>query len=340
MAIDPTKTKIIKQLKHESPLISCRFDPTGKYVFFGAQDNRIWRWDPTADSKKDFVGHDSWIRSIVFSNDGMTLITGGYDGRLIWWEANAEEPKPIRTVDAHKGWIRAAAVSPDGQLVATVGDDLFLRLWNLSDGSLVREITGKHERYIYNVAFHPDGKQIVTGDLMGKLNHWNVETGEFVRDMTVEALSKYDKGFRAQIGGFRALEFNTDGTVLACAGITDVTNAFAGVGQPLIELWDWKEAKQLSQHRSKGKSEGVAWGVAVHPENFTIGILGGRAGGIMFFWKPDSKDEFHQFKLPDSARDLDLHPDGVQLVTAHYDKHVRISSMDPPEEPKPEEAKE
>ena len=60
----------------------------------------------------------------------------------------------------------------------------------------------------------------------------------------------------------------------------------------------------------------------------------------MFFWKPDSKDEFHQFKLPDSARDLDLHPDGVQLVTAHYDKHVRISSMDPPEEPKPEEAKE
>ena len=36
--IDVTKTHIAKELKHDSPIISCRFDPTGKYLFAGAQD--------------------------------------------------------------------------------------------------------------------------------------------------------------------------------------------------------------------------------------------------------------------------------------------------------------
>ena len=34
MKIEPAKTHIVKELKHASPLISCRFDPQGKAVFF------------------------------------------------------------------------------------------------------------------------------------------------------------------------------------------------------------------------------------------------------------------------------------------------------------------
>jgi len=33
------------------------------------------------------------------------------------------------------------------------------------------------------------------------------------------------------------------------------------------------------------------------------------------------------FALPNLARDMDLHPDGVQVATAHYDKHVRITRL-------------
>ena len=31
--------------------------------------------------------------------------------------------------------------------------------------------------------------------------------------------------------------------------------------------------------------------------------------------------------LPNLAREMDLHPDGVQVATAHYDKHVRITKL-------------
>ena len=70
--VDAAKTHLVKELKHDSPLISCRFDPTGKYVFFGSQDYKVWRWQWQADSKVAFEGHDSWVRAIGFSTDEWT----------------------------------------------------------------------------------------------------------------------------------------------------------------------------------------------------------------------------------------------------------------------------
>ncbi|OYW17381.1 MAG: hypothetical protein B7Z55_12630, partial [Planctomycetales bacterium 12-60-4] len=183
MSADPVQTHVAQQLKHDAPLIACRFDPTGRFVFAGAQDNKVLRWDLMTEGKTNLPAHDSWVRSFGFSTAGDVLVTGGYDGRLVWWPAAAEAPpaapaaegqpaplpelKPVRVVDAHAGWIRAVAVSPDGQFLASCGNDLKVKLWQMSDGSFVREFAG-HERHIYNVAFHPSGQRLVSGDLMGK----------------------------------------------------------------------------------------------------------------------------------------------------------------------------
>lgn len=326
VTVDATKTHIVRELKHDSPIVSCRFDPTGNLAFFGGQDNRVWRWQWTRDAKTELVGHDSWVRAIAFRSDGQVLITGGYDGRLIWWPATAETPQPTRIVDTHGGWIRAIAVSPDGSLIASVGNDHLVKLWSMKDGSLVRKMTG-HECHIYNVVFHPDGQSLVTGDLKANLIHWEVATGAEVRRLKAESLYKYDGGFRADIGGFRGLTFSPDGQRLAGSGITNVTNAFAGVGNPAIVVFDWPSGEQQIQHESKGKLRGVAWGVAIHPQGFTIGISGGGGGGYLLFWNPDQINEFHQLKLPNTARDLDLSPDNLHLLTAHFDGHVRVSRM-------------
>ena len=64
-----------------------------------------------------------------------------------------------------------------------------------------------------------------------------------------------------------------------------------------------------------------------HRYNFVIGISGGGGGGFLLFWKPDGKEEFHQVKFPNNARDLDLASDGLHVVTGHYDKHIRISML-------------
>jgi WD40 repeat protein len=328
---DPTKTHVAETLKHTSPLIACRFDPTGKFVFAGAEDGRVWRFTLEGGAKTEFAGHESWIRAIAFSPDGKTLVTGGYDGRLAWSAADAESPaenkpvEPLRAMEAHDGWIRAIAVSPDGALLASVGNDLVVRLCNMSDGAPIAELRG-HESHIYNVAFHPAGKHLVSGDLKGNFLVWELQSSKELRRFAEPLLHKYDPTFWADIGGPRGMAFNGDGTLLAACGITNVSNAFAGVGNPTVVVFDWSTGERKIQHLGKGDPRGTAWGVAFHPDGFTIAASGG-SGGFLHFWKPDEKEDFHQVKLPDTGRDLALHPDGITLATCHANQTLVISKM-------------
>ncbi len=324
--VDATKTHVVKELKHGNPLISCRFDPTGRYVFYGAQDYQVWRWDTKENKKVALQGTDAWVRGIAFSRDGSQVITAGYDGRLVWWPTTDATPKPLHTVAAHQGWVRAIAVSPDGTLLASVGNDKLVKLWKMADGSPVRTMPG-HQHHVYNVAFHPDGKRLVTGDLKCHLFEWDAATGKAGRRYQAKSLYKYDGGFKADIGGVRAIDFSQDGTQLAISGITNVTNAFACVGNPSVVIFDWKTAKETTKHLAKAKPRAVAWGLALHPTGITIGAAGGPGGGFLYFWKKGQANEFHQIKMKDSARDLHLSPDHLHLATAHYDGVVRISRM-------------
>ena len=70
--------------------------------------------------------------------------------------------------------------------------------------------------------------------------------------------------------------------------------------------------------------------VRYHPDGYLIGAIGGGAGGYFHFWKPDGATEFFQLKLPDTARDCDLHPDGLRLAAAHFDTRLRIYRMGDP----------
>lgn len=329
MPTDPTKARIEKTFAHDSPLMACRFDPTGRFVFAGAQDYRVWRWDIASGTKTPFVGHDSWVRSIAFDPKGETLITGGFEGKLIWWSATAEQPAPLRTIEAHAGWIRAIAVSRDGQLLASCGNDLVVRIWNLADGTKLQELRGL-ESHIYFGLFHPNNKEFVAGDLKANYVHWDAATGNVVRKFTTPALYKYDPGFLADIGGPHSMAFSEDGNTLACAGITNVSNAFAGVGNPAVVVLEWETLKEKVTHLSKGGVQGVCWGTALHPDGYTIGATGGPGGGHLFFWKPDQKDEFHSFNLGNTARDMSLHPDRSRVATAHFDKQLRITTLAPP----------
>jgi WD40 repeat protein len=356
MNADPAKAHVAADLVHGSPLIACRFDPSGRFVFAGAQDSLIVRWDLETKKKTELSGHESWPRALAFSpaisrgglapgspspavgggalppgspsNPGNSepgaspprLISGDYAGRLLWWKTDDETPAPQRTLDAHHGWVRGVAVSPDGQFAASCGNDLLVKLWRVDDGSLVRTYPG-HTSHVYNVAFHPSGARLASCDLKGELIDWEVESGKEVRRLKAAALHKYDPTFKADIGGARGLSFSHDGRFLAAAGIGNVSNAFAGVGDPLVVVWDWESESEPKTHKSKANLRGAAWNVAIHPQGFTVALSGGGGGGHLLFWKPGEEQEFHSFKLPNTARDMDLHPDGLRLATAHADGH-------------------
>jgi WD40 repeat protein len=325
--VEPSHTRQAGEWKHTSPLLCCRFHAAGAYVFAGAQDNTIQRWELAGGQKTELTGHKSWVRALAFVQKDNLLISGDYHGRVLWWPADSATPTPIRNIEAHRGWVRAVAVSSDGQLLATCGNDRLVKLWSAADGKLVRALAG-HDCHVYNVAFHPGGGRLVSADLKGVVQDWDLTKGRAERALDAGVLWKYDANFRADIGGVRGMAFSPDGALLACAGITDVTNAFAGVGKPAVVPFDWPSGQRKQLLRPKEDLQGTAWGVAFHPSGFLVGAGGGNAGAL-WFWKPEQPQSLHALKLPGGARDLDLHPDGRQMAVPFFDGAVRIYDLTP-----------
>ena len=302
---DPKKAKELKQFTHGEALTNCRLDPSGKYVFAGAEDFGVYRWEIETGEKVVYRGaHDSWVRRIDFSSDGKQVLTSGWDGRVVVWDVQPEtiqavelpveqteseddsepvEPKvelvvdkPVRIVEAHRGFSRWVHAGPNGKYIATCGNDKIIKLWDARRWKLKKEFVG-HGRHPYAVMIHPDGESLVSEDLMGEIFVWNAKTGQRTRELK-SVMTGFDNKFQADMGGARDMAFNADGSLLGCAGITNVVNSFAGQQDPIICVVDWA-TKEISSHlRTKSNSAGVAWGVRFHPEGFVVGAMGNQNG--------------------------------------------------------------
>lgn len=325
-AVNPEQTKVLREYKHDRPLTACHWDPQARFIFCGAEDNLVHRCDVNSGQIVSLSAHDSWVRAFGSSVDGEILFTGGYDGRLIWWPAAVEKPEPLRIIEAHQGWIRAIAVSPDGTSIATCGNDRIIKVRDTVDGTLVQEFSG-HKSHVYNLIFSKDSRSLFSCDLMGVVNAWSLDSETPRMLATVEQLHGYDTTFRADIGGARSIAIRADGGQLALGGITNVSNAFAGVGEIVVALVNPADGKLDVVLQSKDKTTGTTWGLAWHPDGFWIGLSGGGGGGWLYFWKGDTAQEFFRLQLKNDGRGMSLSPDGTQVAVAHADSHLRTYSM-------------
>lgn len=361
---DPTKARVEFDLKHASPLVGVRFDPSGRFLFASAQDNTLQRFDLLTGAKTSLAGHESWVRGMAFVGGGgaedvlawektraalpavagfgavafprpkprpFSLVTGDYGGKLVWWQGDADSPKPLRTVAAHDGWVRAVAVSPDAKTIASCGNDNVVKLWT-ADGVPVRVLEG-HTSHVYNLAFHPDEKHLASCDLKGVVKVWDLTTGTAARELDAKVLYKYDPGFMADIGGARGMAFDATGSRLAVAGITNVSNAFAGVGNPLVVVFDWADGK-ARQLKPKDAFQGTMWGVAFHPGGFVI-AAGGGSGGRVWFWRGDEVTSFHVVNAQPNARDLTVSPTGKRFAVAGANGSALVYTFTPGTPPVP-----
>ncbi|MEC9095468.1 MAG: hypothetical protein VX776_02480, partial [Planctomycetota bacterium] len=308
----PANAKEVQKFTHAEALTNCRLDPSGRYAFAGAEDFGVYRWNLETGEKVVYRGvHDSWVRRIDFSNDGTHVFTSGWDGRVVVWEV---EPKsveeialpaentgggqaqktdgeagqpvlsevelvvetPVRIVDAHRGFARWVHAGPNGKYVATCGNDKVIRLWDAKRWKLRKEFSG-HGRHPYAVMIHPDGESLVSEDLMGEIFVWNAKTGQRTKELK-SGMTGFDNKFQADMGGARDMAFNQNGSLVGCAGITNVVNSFAGQQDPIICIVDW-ESQEIACHlRTKSNSPGVAWGVRFHPEGYVVGAMGNQNG--------------------------------------------------------------
>jgi hypothetical protein len=325
---DITKCKVASTWANDRPLIACRFDPLGRYVFCGAEDKTVVRFKLADGAKTPMPGgHETWVHGLACTPNGEFLISGGCEGKLTWWSIAADAPTPIRTIPAHKGWIRQLAVSPDGKLLASAGNDGMVRLWNAIDGTLVKELAG-HTRDVYSLVWHPSGQFVISGGLLPEIRQWDVAGGSTIRTLESKELHSYNAaGQQVDFGGVRGLAISPDGKYLAAGGLHKATNPLGAVHEPLVLLYEWESGKIAKQQVTEGIPGGGIWRLVYLSDGTLVGASGGSTGGWLLFWKADQEKTVHKFQTPNILRDMDLSADGKQFATAHHDKNVRITTM-------------
>ncbi len=340
---DPYATWLKRELKHDRALLTTRYDASGRYLFAGALDNFVHRWDledTSETGKRDtFGGHESWVRGMDWFPGRQQLATGDYVGHLIIWDAKPGQTAKVRhSFSAHTGSIRAVSVSPDGKMVASAGNDGAVRVWSAHDGGKLHEFSG-HGCHVYNCAFHPGGEGLVSADLKGVVKHWDLATGKLVREFDAGLLHTYSEKYTVDVGGVRGMSFSPDGAQLACAGSTGDDKGIAIIGTPRVLLFDWKSGEVMTELKAQKEDPAMAWSAKFHPDGFIVGSGGCRVGGYLWFWLPGESLPFHQIKFKQRAPgfDVDISPDAKTLAVANHDGAVRFWEMTP--EPPKEDPK-
>ncbi len=352
--LDPKTLRLVREIKHDRGVLTCRVTDDGRRIFAGAQDEFVHDWNlgelPLVDEaliaklapkpktktpppeipagppvpQTTLVGHDSWVQAMALSADRSQLATGDYVGRVAVWSTKPGATKPLRTIEAHVGSVRSVSLSPDGKLLATAGNDGAVRVWSLADGRETIKLD-EHGCHVYQTAFHPDGRQLISADLKGVVRHFELPSGKLLRTLDAGALYTYSEKYTVDVGGVRGLAFNADGSQLACAGAVG-EKGIAHSGNARVLLFDWKSGKLLQTFRPEKEVIATAWGVRFHPDGYLVAAGGSRTGGYLWFWREGTETEFHLHTLTTRGPgfDLDLSADGRTICVAHFDGAVRL----------------
>jgi WD40 repeat protein len=201
-----------------------------------------------------------------------------------------------------------------------------VRLWKMPELSLVKELNG-HASHVYSLEFHPSGKTLYSGDLLGVIKEWDLASGKEVGSFDAKALHTYDGGQQVDFGGVRGLAVKPDGSAIAGGGLYKATNPLGAVHEPLVLVFEAKNHKAAKNLVADGVAQGVIWRLRYLADGSLMGGCGGASGGFLLFWKPGAEKLDHRFGLPNIVRDMDLHPDGLRVATAHHDGHARITRL-------------
>lgn len=164
--------------------------PNQAELISGDQQGNIRVWDLTANAcSRELVPAGAvGVRSLSVSADATRLVAANNSGACFIWRLSHSEPRgaegvafePLRRLQAHDTYVLKVALSPDGTKLATTSADHTVKLWSMSDFSLLKTLTG-HQRWVWDAVFSHDSDFLVTASSDQSLRLWDLEQGETIR---------------------------------------------------------------------------------------------------------------------------------------------------------------
>ena len=295
---DEEKNKLIEAAKTQRPLQTAAFSADGRFVAIAGQSQGVRLYDAEHGTAVEVLNDPAnGVVGLACMADGK-LVSAGADQKLrIWtlpgaWKlqrtiGSADDPSQL--VDR----VLSLDFSPDGKLLATGGGLAArsgeLKIWNVADGKLVREIPGAHRDTIFAVRFSPDGQYLATGAADRLLKVFRVADGSLVR--TFEGHSHHVLG----------VAWQADGHLLATAG-----------GDRVVKLWNFDTGAALRTMRG---------------DSYNLGAYKGEITSISFIGNTEhllvsSGDDTVRIHRTSSERDVRAFRDGASFM------HAAIATSD------------
>ena len=226
------KLEVAKKTETETPkpLHAIAFSPDGSTLATSGDDQIVRTWDSEAGKAiETYVGQGAVITQLAFMSDGNILAIGQNNSAVVW-NATAEFQivKTIGTMDTGDltDRVTSLAFSPDGKQLATGAGEPSrsgeLKIWNVEDGSLIREIKEPHSDTIFAIEFSPSSEFLATCGADRFVKVFEVADGKFV------------KSFEGHTHHVLGVSWRADGRVLASSGADKV-----------IKVWDFRTGDQI-----------------------------------------------------------------------------------------------
>jgi WD40 repeat protein len=324
---------------HAGEVLSAAYRADNLQFATGDAGGVVRLWAPLLTESQAVIGaHAGGATSLAFHPNNQLLLSAGADGTWKLWQLTTPAPK---TFAGHTDAVRAVALANNQPLVVTGGVDKSLRVLNMNDGQLVREIKG-HETGVTAAAVSPNNGLLASADETGRIRFWNFGDGADRLSAAghagpVSALAFHPDSQRVVSGGadgtLRIWQTPVPPQVLGGHGGTIRGIAISPNGQwfatvsddRTARLWnsDGQAVRQFGDHGQPVRS------VALRADNAQMAT--GDAAGLVRLWNPN--DGALQATLgahPAAATHTAYLPAGDALYTAGEDGTLKRWQLSTP----------
>ncbi|KAF5392424.1 hypothetical protein D9757_002332 [Collybiopsis confluens] len=242
--------------KHEGPIFTTRFSPSGRWLLTASLDGSSCLWDVAGRRlHRQYRSHEDCCLDIDWISNDM-FASCGADRQIHVFSVDGE--KVIRSFGGHTDEINQIKCNPSGTRLASCSDDMTTRIWNVANlssppdsisipglsGSDQPVILEGHKHSVSTIGWYkPPGTEdelIATGSFDGATRLWDSTTGKCLHAFQDHRRPVY------------ALDVSPNNCWLSTGGgdgwlhIYDLKNQtrvwswFAGVEKPGVFEIDWQ----------------------------------------------------------------------------------------------------
>ena len=285
---------------HSGPVYSVDYSPDGEHLASGSTDGYVIFWDLNNTSFGEGIYVDTGeIRSLAYSPDGSMIAAGSYNTVHIFQVEDGTLLKKFEQPQMYAA-VNSLGFSPDGSALIAGSEDYAIRLWRISDGTLM-QLRDENTLYGNNLTFSPDGQSLASISQYGNIWLWSVKDGTPVR--TLEGNND----------GVITADFSPDGLMLA-----------TGHWDHAVRMWmvdSGKLNRTLEGHQDDVHS------VTFSPDGQTL-ATGGYDNTIRLWNLSDGSLRFELTGHSRNVISLAFTSDGRTLASGSWDGTIRLWNVD------------